>query len=148
LCWAKEEQIDEIRNQKWEKFPISDFRFPIYTFSVSFITPKNVQTATGVLFGVVLVSLLYFSIREPKVPPPDVIEEEDCVGEAIVVDYDYQGGVNTPHECKIQCEDDEPRYILYANGMATQCEDPPGCIDAGEDDGITCTPPAAMSIES
>jgi hypothetical protein len=53
--------------------------------------------------------------------------------------------VNSPYECKIQCDDDEPRYILYKNGKAAQCETPPGCLDYGEDHRITCAPPVAMS---
>ena len=111
-----------------------------------FATSENVRNVTGALFGVVVVALLWFAIREaPVPPPPPPPEEEDCIGDPIPVDYDYKGGVNTPYECKVQCEDDEPRYILYANGKAAQCEDPPGCLDYGEDNGITCRPPSAMT---
>lgn len=113
---------------------------------MSFATPKNVQNATGVVFGIIMVSLLWLSIRTPPMPDaPPPPKEEACIGTSIVVDYAYENGVNSPYECDVQCEDDKPRYILYSNGKATQCETPPGCLDYGEDHRITCTPPAAMS---
>lgn len=111
-----------------------------------FASAKNVKNATYGLFGFVIVALLYVSIREPAVPEAPVqADEEDCIGTPIVVDYAYQGGVNTPHECIVQCEDDLPRYIQYSNGKAAQCDTPPSCLDYGEDHRITCKPPAAMS---
>lgn len=114
-----------------------------------FATPDTVRKASTALFAAVTVSLLWLSVRPAKVPPPPPPpEQEDCVGTAIVVRYAYNGGINTPHECRVQCEDDEPRYILYSNGQATQCEEPPGCLDLGEDKGITCVPPNATTIEA
>ncbi len=78
-------------------------------------------------------------VSVPQVPKTPVIA---CAGAPIVVDFPFTGGVNEPWTCKVQCDDDEPRYILYTNGKATQCEIPPGCNDTGEDSNITCTPPA------
>ncbi len=72
--------------------------------------------------------------RPPEPPAPEL----DCIGEPINVDFAYTGGVNDPWTCKVQCDDDNPRYILYSNGKATQCETPPGCNDVGEDRGVTC----------
>ncbi len=73
----------------------------------------------------------------PTMPPPEPAAE--CIGEPIVVSYAYTGW-NKPHACAPQCKDDRPRYILYTDGRATQCETPPGCNDWGEDKGVTCTP--------
>lgn len=76
--------------------------------------------------------------RVPVAPPAPAVGS--CVGEAIPVAYEYSGWLQ-PHECAVQCQDDLPRYILYTDGRATQCQTPPGCNDEGEDKGIFCTPP-------
>ncbi len=66
---------------------------------------------------------------------------ETCRGLPIAVNYSYKGTPETPHECIVQCQDQREHYILYTNGMGTQCDDLPGCNDRGEDDGVTCDPP-------
>ena len=98
------------------------------------------------LCAVILLILFVQTVRPKKyVPelPPAPLVEENCIGTPITVAYPYLGGVNDPWDCKVQCDDDEPRYILYSNGKATQCETSPGCNDYGEDRGITCKLPAA-----
>jgi len=69
---------------------------------------------------------------------------ELCMGESIMVDYPYGGGLLGPHECKVQCGTDQRYYILYTNGQATQCEPLPGCSDWGEDNSILCEPPMSQ----
>lgn len=68
-------------------------------------------------------------------------ENQACEGEPIRVDYAYYGGMHNPHGCAEQCEDGKQRYLLYLNGKATQCQKVPGCLDWGEDQGVTCVPP-------
>ena len=68
-------------------------------------------------------------------------ENQPCEGTPIEVDYPYYGGMLQPHACKPQCDGDEQRYVLYTNGKATQCQKLPGCLDWGEDQGVTCVPP-------
>ena len=68
-------------------------------------------------------------------------EGQACRGIALVVDYPFYGGMLQPHACKPQCEDGVQRYIVYTNGKATQCQTVPGCLDWGEDQGVTCIPP-------
>jgi len=79
---------------------------------------------------------------KPKPPTPVV----PCRGEALLVDYPYDGGYLEPWACEIQCEDGIQRYILYSNGKASQCEEVPGCLDWGEDNGELCTPPAVSTL--
>jgi hypothetical protein len=61
-----------------------------------------------------------------------------CIGEPIAVEFPYQSNMLGPHSCRPQCEDQRARYLLYTNGIATQCEPPPGCSDLGEDSAVTC----------
>lgn len=75
--------------------------------------------------------------RTPRFPE----EGEPCTGEPIEVEYAYDGALLGPHECQVQCKDEKEHYILYTNGMATQCEPLPGCSDWGEDHGVTCAIP-------
>ena len=96
----------------------------------------------GVLIGMLLIVAMQ-RLREPPMPnvavlpPPEPVR---CEGEPIQVDYPFEGGFMDPHECIVQCRDQKQRYILYDDGMATQCEFLPGCNDWGEDRGITCMP--------
>lgn len=69
-------------------------------------------------------------------------ENQECEGEALKVDYPFYGGMLQPHACKPQCDDGIQHYILYTNGKATQCQKIPGCLDWGEDQGVTCIPKA------
>lgn len=66
---------------------------------------------------------------------------QPCEGTPIRVDYPYYGGMLQPHACQPQCEDQIQHYVLYTNGKATQCQRLPGCLDWGEDQGVTCVPP-------
>ncbi len=101
------------------------------------------QITVGVL-GLVLTVTAVTRLFPPRYTSParDILPASACRGEPIVVDFPYLGTVNDPWTCRVQCEDNRPRYILYTNGRATQCQDPPGCYDTGEDTGVTCTPPA------
>ena len=68
-------------------------------------------------------------------------DEIPCVGQPVTVTYPYLHKQEKPFECQVQCKDNIPRYILYTNSLATQCETLPGCTDYGEDSGITCQAP-------
>jgi hypothetical protein len=103
----------------------------------------------GFLSAILLVLFWESVVRGPvavRNEPP--APEEDCIGTPIVVPYKYTGGVNDPHACALQCADDQPRYVLYSNGVATQCEEPPGCNDKGEDEGVTCKPPRSTTTRT
>ncbi len=63
------------------------------------------------------------------------------------MDFPFIGTVNQPWSCQEQCNDDKPRYLLYSNGKATQCETPPGCNDTGEDSNVTCKPPVVSTVK-
>ncbi len=79
----------------------------------------------------------------PLVADP-VVQDQECQGIPIYVSYPFQGGMLDPWECKIQCDDKKQRHIVYTNGKATPCETLPGCLDYGEDHGITCQIPGGM----
>jgi hypothetical protein len=94
------------------------------------------------LCGIILVILVaQWSLPErlPEVAPPEPTAE--CKGDPITVEYPFNGTMVEPHACKPQCADGKQRYILYTNGVATQCSDPPSCLDWGEDHGETCIVP-------
>lgn len=118
--------------------------------SDSYVNMHFVNTLERVIGGTLAVLLLVVAIQSvvPKtyVPrPKEPVVEVPCKGNPIKVDFAYSGTVNDPWTCKVQCDDDKPRYILYSNGKATQCETPPGCNDSGEDNGITCTAPGTSA---
>lgn len=99
--------------------------------------------------GLILIVLVLQAVFPKQAPAiTDVEPEDECKGEPIVVDYAYNGGVNEPHACAIQCQDGKQRYILYTNGVATPCQDLPGCFDMGEDQGITCRVPNKTAVSS
>lgn len=100
-------------------------------------TPKLVGIVCAVMLGIVLAQAALPSPEPPTAPPAPPAKA--CVGRPIAVDYEFSGWLQ-PHECAVQCADDEPRYILYTDGRATQCQTPPGCNDEGEDKGIFCEP--------
>jgi len=104
------------------------------------------QIVIGIL-GLLLVIVILQSVvpQEYVSTPQEPVQLGSCLGDPIEVDYAYTGTVADPWTCQVQCEDDVPRYILYTNGRATQCETPPGCNDYGEDHGITCQPPGQES---
>lgn len=95
--------------------------------------------------GLMAVALLIVVWQQTHpAPEPTVAFDEPavpCVGSPIAVAYAFKGNPEGPWECRVQCDDDQPRYILYTNGVATQCDTPPSCNDRGEDDGVTCEPP-------
>ncbi len=101
------------------------------------LAPSILAIALGGIFVVVAVESIF-----PKTGIPDATDrpefEEECTGEAIYVAYPYEGGMLDPWECKVQCDDKKQRHIVYTNGVATPCEKLPGCLDYGEDYGITC----------
>jgi len=102
------------------------------------MTDRMPYAIGGVLGGILLIIVVQAFLPEGPLPGVTPSKEESCVGEPIVVDYDFGGSFMEPHACAVQCADDKPRYILYKNGKATQCETPPGCNDYGEDRGVTC----------
>lgn len=107
---------------------------------------KTFQRIVIGLLAVLLIVVVVQAVipREDYVPEErEPVEEQACIGTPIRVDYAFNGGYLDPWACQEQCTDNQPRYVLYSNGQATQCETPPGCNDFGEDNGITCTPPAA-----
>ena len=101
--------------------------------------------------GIILVSISFFVVLQAFTTPqgrtrtPNHPKDGDpCKGVPIEVGYEYDGALLGPHECVVQCDADEEMYVLYANGMATQCESLPGCSDWGEDHGIKCEPPMSQ----
>lgn len=113
-------------------------------YSVSMHSLERIIGGTlAVLLLVVAVQAIVPKAYVPRAREPVV--EVVCKGTPIKVDYAYTGTVNDPWTCKVQCDDDKPRYILYSNGKATQCETPPGCNDSGEDSGVTCSVPEKSS---
>lgn len=105
----------------------------------------SIEQIIGGVCGIMLLIVVAQAVTEPAVPvapPPKPASE--CVGDPITVSYPYVGW-SKPHACAPQCKDDRPRYVLYSDGKATQCETPPGCNDWGEDKGVTCVPPLAST---
>ena len=105
----------------------------------------NVDTPHGKAFALLIVviagvllyqSLIADSSKQEFKPEPD----QACEGTPIAVDYPFYGGMLQPHACQQQCEDHVQHYVLYSNGKATQCQRLPGCLDWGEDQGVTCIP--------
>ncbi len=103
------------------------------------------QTGYGkavlILITAIAVTLCYESFVADKTgsefkPKPN----QPCEGTPIEVDYPYHGGMLGPHACEEQCDTTTQRYVLYTNGKATQCQRLPGCLDWGEDQGVTCVP--------
>lgn len=109
------------------------------------VSSIDIRTGFGKAFVVLIIAisgtLLYESFfidstgAEYK-PKPN----QPCNGTPIRVDYPYHGGMISPHACQPQCGTNQQRYVLYANGKATQCQTLPGCLDWGEDQGVTCIP--------
>jgi hypothetical protein len=104
------------------------------------------------IIGIVCVGILLIVIAQSVIPSTYVPQPAapaapaaDCIGAPIPIDQPYLGTTLDPWTCQVQCTDDKPRYILYSNGKATQCQTPPGCNDTGEDSGVTCNPPVATT---
>lgn len=107
---------------------------------------RIVAGTCAIILLIVVVQSLRPATYTPAPPAPPAIAG-DCVGNPIVVKEPYIGGTLDPWTCKVQCDDDKPRFILYNNGKATQCETPPGCNDTGEDTGIMCNLPKLKSTK-
>lgn len=100
----------------------------------------SVPNIVGGVCALMLCVVVLQAVTDPMIPTdPGPQPDASCIGDPIVVTYAYAGW-SKPHECAVQCADDQPRYILYTDGRATQCETPPGCNDWGEDKGTTCEP--------
>ncbi|MBM3231014.1 hypothetical protein FJZ28_01675 [Candidatus Peregrinibacteria bacterium] len=98
---------------------------------------KALLTLIGAVSGV-LIAYAFFVKDDAEALKPK--QDAACEGTPIAVDYPYYGGMLQPHACAPQCEDNKQHYILYSNGKATQCQILPGCLDWGEDQGVTCVP--------
>lgn len=110
----------------------------LYPHIVHFTIPRLVGTVCGLMVLIVAAQGAF-----PPSPPMQPLPDEPaapCIGEPIGVEYAFTGW-SEPHACVVQCSDNQPRYILYSDGKATQCETPPGCNDWGEDKGVLCEPP-------
>lgn len=111
------------------------------------MTDRSLESLSFGLCALIFVVLAYQAIYwrdaiiPPKPTPKALMQEVLCTGTPIFVNEPYLGGPIDPHSCLPQCDDDQPRYLIYTNGKATQCETPPGCNDYGEDRGITCKAP-------
>ena len=101
----------------------------------------NTRQIVGGILGLMLLVVVVQALLPGRQPPPPepAPPAAACVGEPIPVDYAFSGWLE-PHACAVQCDDDKPRYVLYSDGKATQCEAPPGCNDEGEDNGVLCEP--------
>ena len=111
---------------------------------------QKLERTIGIVCAIILLIVVVESVHPKKyVPPPaePPVPEMDCIGDPIAVDFPYTGGVNDPWTCKVQCDGSKPRYILYSNTKATQCDIPPSCLDYGEDHGITCKVPVLRSTK-
>lgn len=107
---------------------------------------KSIVSVLGVLLLIIVVQSFIPWEYRTHIPEPE--PEVECMGEPIAVDFPFNGGVNEPWTCQVQCTDQKPHFILYTNGKATQCETLPGCNDTGEDRGVTCTPPVTSEASS
>lgn len=110
----------------------------------SFVMMKRLPDPSIVAIAGMALVLLWVAWQQTHPAPEPVVTFETstvpCIGEPIAVSYAYKGNPEEPWECQPQCDDHLPRYILYSNGIATQCDTPPACNDRGEDDGVTCMP--------
>ncbi len=107
------------------------------------ITPDR---TVGLFFAVILLVLVFYAFFweskvEPLGEPP---KNSTCKGKPIFVDYPFHGGMIDPHACKPQCKEQLRKYIYYSNDRATQCSKLPGCLDWGEDKGVTCNIPEGV----
>ncbi len=104
--------------------------------------------ALGLFLIIVFVTVITQSFIRPTAGDYEAPASAECVGTPIKVDYPFAGGFLEPHACASQCQDMQQHYILYDNGKATQCQILPGCLDWGEDRGVTCVVPGTASSTS
>jgi hypothetical protein len=102
------------------------------------------------VFGIIILLLVLQALFPRQAKPVDLNEmaEEDCVGDPLPIPYEYTGNVVDPWSCQVQCTDQKRRYLVYTNGVATQCEELPGCNDWGEDRGQTCRIPGEADVSA
>ena len=96
-----------------------------------------------------LVVVLFLQVVFPRGEAERTLEDltaGDCKGTPIQVPFEYNGTFLEPWSCEQQCKDGKQHYLVYTNGLATQCEELPGCNDTGEDNGQTCDIPGKKSI--
>ncbi|PIR53344.1 hypothetical protein COU76_01590 [Candidatus Peregrinibacteria bacterium CG10_big_fil_rev_8_21_14_0_10_49_10] len=98
---------------------------------------KSVIALIVLISGVLLYQSFLADTSKSEFKPK---ENQECEGEPLSVNYSYYGGMLQPHACAPQCDDGMQHYVLYTNGKATQCQKIPGCLDWGEDQGVTCLP--------
>lgn len=109
----------------------------------SFLSQAVYEKAVSILIVCITLLLVYdmsIAKRSTAVSKPKI--NQACIGTPIEVDYAYHGNMLAPHACAQQCNTNVQRYVLYTNGKATQCQTLPGCLDWGEDQGVTCIPKA------
>ena len=101
--------------------------------------PQDQRLMIG-FFGIIFVLLFLQAMFPPRDAKRDLTQpaQQDCVGTPLYVPYEYNGTTVDPWSCQPQCTDQKQHYLVYTNGMATECETLPGCNDAGEDNGVTC----------
>lgn len=109
---------------------------------------ENVLSLSFSFLMIVLVAMVVQSFlpRPPLAPAREVPKaEKACVGTPIYVNAEYNGSTVNEWSCQPQCDDKIQRYLVYTNGVATPCDTLPGCFDYGEDNGVTCIPPAGSA---
>ena len=111
---------------------------------------RDTRFVCTLFFAFVLLVLLWLVWSRIEVgsavPQAPVYEKVSCKGLAIKVEHAFRGRTIDEHSCAVQCDGNVPRYVLYSNGKATQCEALPGCNDWGEDKNIECIPPDQTSL--
>lgn len=105
------------------------------TLNFNTLYGKSFAALIAVITAVLIVQGTVLADKASEYKPK---ENQPCDGEPLYVDYPFYGGMLDPHACAPQCEDNVQRYIVYTNGKATQCGSIPGCLDWGEDHGVTC----------
>lgn len=104
------------------------------------------QDRTLEIFLACIAAVLLFSALFPRQAKPRDISADasvTCKGTPINVPLAYTGSPLDPWSCQPQCDDKQQHYLVYTNGVATQCETLPGCFDTGEDSGVTCKIPGS-----
>jgi len=110
------------------------------------VPQSNYGKVLGLFLVIVFVMVITQSFVTPRVQDYEPAVTEECLGTPIIVDYPYAGGFLDPHACASQCDDQQQHYVLYSNEKATQCQILPGCLDWGEDRGVTCTAPGQSPV--
>lgn len=112
------------------------------------VPQSNFGKVLTLFLVVVFVMVITQSFMTPGLEDYEAPVTEECLGTPIKVDYPFEGGFLDPHACASQCNDQQQHYVLYSNGEATQCQILPGCLDWGEDRGVTCAVPGQVPASS